>query len=203
MLVFPSCLVVRLADRIRCAYLRRYASHAAPCVSWGVWNAAAGLLLDLHRADPSIPLDPELFVAAQVPEPGLVDPWSLLTSRRAERAYRQRILHIVNQLRREIQAEIRLGRRRLRSGVELDALFAEGRRKISPLGYFALAVRAGRPDLAQRFRGAAHAQHQACPLYRQAVAGLIPADLYPGEDAPPGDEPIPLSSAPDSLFRWN
>ncbi len=57
--------IIALADRLEQAYLRRYPDWSPARTSHGVWTAAAAGLSMLHRNVPSVPVDPELFVAVQ------------------------------------------------------------------------------------------------------------------------------------------
>jgi hypothetical protein len=162
----------------------------------GVWNAAAALLLGLHQADPGLPLDPELFVAAQTRVEPIEDPWRALASAEAGRRYGRCIRLLVRQLRREIRAEVRHAERRMRRGLPLEIILDEEVRDLSPLGCYLIALREGRADLAGRFRAQARAQHQSCPLYRQAVANLIEPHDYPVPDRLPGGPPVDAGARP-------
>jgi hypothetical protein len=196
MFVSPPCTVDRLAQRIESAY-RRHRPDLGPELSCsGVWNAAAALLLALHQADPGLPLDPELFVAAQTRPKPIEDPWGTLASADAGRRYGRCIRLLVRQLRREIRDEIRRVQRRMDRGLPLEIILDGELRGLSPLGCYLVALREGRPDLAGRFRASARAQHQSCPLYRQAVANLIAPHDYPVPDQLPGGPPVDAGSRP-------
>jgi hypothetical protein len=127
-------------------------------------------------------LDSELFVASQPINDSLSDPWSELAQPDAARRYSSQVHRIIRRLRSELTREVRLAERPIRQDGEIrPALLAEDRR-LSPLGCYIAALRAGRADLARRFAAAAAEQHRSCPLYRAASVPLLPADLYPFAD---------------------
>ncbi len=66
MLVFPPQAIDQLAKRVERAYYHHFATSLRGWSGSGVWEVAAAGLLELHRESPGLPLDPELFVAAQV-----------------------------------------------------------------------------------------------------------------------------------------
>jgi hypothetical protein len=68
---------------------------------------------------------------------------------------------------------------RIRLGETVDAVLLSRSRALSPLGRYIAACRAGRHDLAERFRRSAQEQHWSCPLYRQACRRLISRKAYP------------------------
>jgi hypothetical protein len=173
-----------LADRIERAYLRRGPQGGRDGADPKVWSAAATTLLEAHRRDALVPLDPELFVAAQAAGRTLRDPRVELTGAAAARRYGRRVLAIVTALRRELRAEVRRAEGRIRRGASLAAVVASPSRGLSPLGRLIVAHRAGRPDLAEPLRGPAAAQHRACPLYRAACLRLLPPEAYPTEAGP-------------------
>jgi hypothetical protein len=179
MLLLPPRSIPQLAGRIRDAYLRRCPLLDREYAHSTVWSAAAKRLVALHRADSGLPLDPELYVAAQE-GPGIgLDPWNELARPEAARCYRRLVDRIVRSLRTELRAEVRTAEHKFRSGEPLGELLASHSPRFSALGRYAVAYRAGRPDLAELFIPAARAQHRACPLYRRACRGLIPDDAYP------------------------
>ena len=179
MLLLPPRTIAQLAGRIRDAYLRRCPCLDREYAHSGVWSAAAHRLVALHRADPQLPLDPELYVAAQERVGLGQDPWNELARPEAARRYRRLVRRIVRSLRAELRGEVRAAERKLRSGEPLADLLASLSPRFSALSRYAVACRAGRPDLAELFIPAARAQHRACPLYRQASQGLIPEGEYP------------------------
>lgn len=181
--------IEQVADRIERAYRRRHPFWRRVGTDAGAWTAAARALLALHRSDPAIPLDPELFVACQPAAGPLADPWHELTRPSALGRYRVRVRQIVRSLRRELDEEVRRAERRAHRGEDLEAILRSRSRQLSPLGRFVLAHRAGRPDLAEPFRAAAQEQHRSCPLYRDACRDLLPAGAYPGVDVPSGATP--------------
>ena len=173
-----------LADRIEGAYRRRLTGDRPVIEAW-VWTAAAVQLLRLHRSDPIMPLDPELYVAAQVVKRGTSDPKALLARPGSIRRYRRRVHRIIQQLRGELRAEARRYDVLIRLGRSPEAvLLSKGKRALSPLGSYIIARRIGRHDLAERLRSSAAIQHHACPLYRQACLDLLPVETYP---VSPGD----------------
>lgn len=181
-------LIIELARRIKQAYSRRLPAAVSPRkFDVGVWNAAAALLWDLHRADPWVPLDPEFFVASQNLGPS-IDPWRELVLPSAARRYRSQVHRIVRQLRRELRTEVRRGERQLMNGLDIEEIVLISQLRISPLGRFVLALQMGRPDLAELIRPAAEDQQRACPLYGRALATLVPSGVT--VDATPIEEQV-------------
>ena len=79
----------------------------------------------------------------------------------------------------------------------------ERTRRVSALGRYVAAVRAGRPDLAAAVRDEAQQQHRSCPLYRLACDGLIPETAYPAPDRGlTAAAPLFLLPATDA-YAWN
>jgi hypothetical protein len=191
--VLPTQEVLdQLAARVERAYGLRRPRWWRGCSTSRVWYAAALRLWEAHAADPQhVPLDAELYVASQPIAVPLSDPWTELAQPEAARRYRSAVRRIVRQLRAELRREINLAERLIRRGAGISALFRRKSNRLSPLGCFMVALRAGRPDVAQRFAAAAAAQHRSCPLYRTASLSLIPADFYPHDslavatDGPP------------------
>jgi hypothetical protein len=180
--------IEEVADRIARAYLRRRPEWRGVGVPARVWADAAAALIELHRSDPAMPLDPELYVAAQPPAVPLADPWVELTRAASARRYRCRVRQIVRSLRRELRDELRRAEQRLDRGADLEAILFGHDRSLSALGRYIVAHRAHRPDLAERLRAAAQEQHRACPLYRSACRGLLAPGSYPVVDLLPGVE---------------
>jgi hypothetical protein len=180
--VLPSQGVLgRLSRRIEQAYSLRHPDWRGGCSTSRLWSAAAGRLWAAHAADPArVPLDPELFVASQPIAVPFADPWSELTQLDAERRYRSQLRRIVRRLRAELKREVARAERLIGRGRAIDDVLKTAIR-LSALGCFIVALRAGRRDLTVSFRGGASAQHRACPLYRQASLALLPSDLYPVE----------------------
>jgi len=178
--VLPTQVVLdRLAGRIEEAYSLRRPDWRGGCSSARVWFSAAERLWQAHAANPEgVPLDAELFVASQPIAVPFANPWSELAQPEAARRYRFQIRRIVRRLRCELNREVGRAERSIRQGRKIsDVLKADTR--ISSLGCLIVALRAGRVDLADRFRAAATAQHRSCPLYQRASLALLPGDLYP------------------------
>lgn len=187
MLVLPPRTLLRLADRIERAYLRRRPEVNPDLVCPGVWTTAAGLLLDLHRANPEMPLDPELFVAAQKWAPGSARPWIELTRPASITAYQRSVRRIVRQLRRELTSEIRHAEKQITRGKSIDTVLLQRDGQLSPLGRYLVAIRAADHGLAVELQDAAREQHRSCPLYRMAAAEFVAPEYYPVFDFLPND----------------
>jgi len=168
-----------LAERIARAYLRRQPFWYPGCSNARVWEAAAEALVRLNRKDPTIPVDPELFVAAQPIDSPLSDPWQDLTQTRAVRRYEKRVRRIIRDLRAELVAEVRQVESRVRKGQNLESVLQTKSQSLSPMGRYIAAYRAKRFDLVKRFRDQAKEQHLSCPLYRHACQKLLPRSAYP------------------------
>ncbi|MCA1684390.1 MAG: hypothetical protein LC745_00085 [Planctomycetia bacterium] len=156
--------------------------------------------------DVSLPLDPELYVASQPCETPFPDPWFDLTARGAVGCYRARVNEIVKRLRGELSGEVRYAEGRVGRGEALARVLLTRSRRLSPLGCFIVAHRAARPALANRFLHGAGEQHRACPLYREASAALLTANLYPVRDtaaAPPVLLAAPTGVRPRGQFHAN
>ena len=168
-----------IAARIERAYRRRYPRWLAIGLTPGAWESAASRLLEASSERPSIPIDPELYVAVQAGGGLTPDPWAELTQRRSSRRYLTALRRIIGQLRKELSVEVRLAESRFLRGTSLDQVLAEEEGRISPLTRYILAYRAGREDLSSRHRAAAEDQHRSCPLYRLASRSLLPGHAYP------------------------
>jgi hypothetical protein len=170
-----------LAKRIERAYgLHRHGWNPG-CSTPRVWGLAASTLIEAHRADPTLPLDPELYVASQTRVGSFADPWKELTQPSSVRRYRFRVRRIIRALKDELCGEVQRAERLVGRGTAIEDILLEESRYLSPLGRFIAAQRAGRYDLAkQLFQGAAH-QHRSCPLYREASHFLLSPELYPVE----------------------
>lgn len=181
MLLLPPRSIPQIAGRIRDAYVKRWPRLDREYSRSRVWQAAASRLVALHRSDPELPLDPELYVAAQTLNGAAtgLDPWKELARAESSRRYRRLVRKIIRGLHRELLGEIRPAERRIQQGEALVEVLADLSPKFSALARYAVAHRAGRPDLSELFIPAARCQHRACPLYRQAIAGLIPSGAYP------------------------
>jgi hypothetical protein len=178
----PTQVVIeQLSRRIQQAYGLRRPDWRGGCSTARVWSAAAERLWAAHAADPAkVPLDAELFVASQPISGPFADPWSELAQPESTRRYRSMLRRIVRRLRGELKREISRAERLIRRGHNIREVF-ETRGRISPLGCYIVAVRAGLAGLATSFAAAAAAQHRACPLCREASDALLAGDLYPVE----------------------
>ena len=181
MVLTSQVLLDHLSSRIQRAYALRRPDWRGGCSTSRVWAAAAQRLWAAHAVDPmKFPLDPELFVASQRITAPFADPWSELTQAESAHRYRTTVRKIVRRLRKELEREVDRAERLVRRGRPIgEVLKAEGR--ISALGCFIVAARAGREDLASQFSAAAAAFHDACPLCRQASLALLPPDRYPAQ----------------------
>jgi hypothetical protein len=173
-------LLDALAVRIENAYRLRRRDWNAGCSTGRVWSAAALRLVEVQQEVPWLPLDPELFVAAQPLKQPFVNPWCALTEVRAARRYRKRVQQIVAGLAAELRSEVARAERRIKQGESIDHVLAPGGLSLSPLGGFIVACRAERWDIARQLLPSAVSQHNACPLYRQASRRLLPPESYPG-----------------------
>lgn len=185
MLITPHA-IEQLAGRIELAYLRRRPQAIGNEPDPKLWDVAARALAEAHRRHPWLPIDPELFVASQPSFSPLGDPWQHLAPAHAVKRYRKRVVQMIRGLRRELAGELSWIERKIRSGATLEEALRWRTRKVSPLGRFVAALRAGRPDLAERFRPGAQDQHESCPLYRAACSTLIEPALYPVLEILPG-----------------
>jgi hypothetical protein len=175
-------IIEHLAERIERAYTLRCAGWDHGCSTHRVWAAAALRLWQVHVEDPELPLDSELFVAAQPIDGALGDPWLELTQAQAGRRYRLQVRRIVHRLRLELGREVRRAEARLQEGRPLTLMALSSDRRLSPLGCYIAAHRMGRADLARGFAVPAAEQHRACPLYKLASLSMLPADRYPVDD---------------------
>ena len=171
-------IIAGLAERIEQAYGLRYPKANEWGISPGAFEAAAAGLTLLHRNRPMIPVDPELFVAVQ-PVRTWSDPWTELTSEESYRRYRRHVRRIVTRLRTELRNEIRWGERRVRRGSTVVETLNASDGRVSALGRYVIARRAGLDELAERLRPQAERQHRSCPLYQHACRSFLPDDAYP------------------------
>jgi hypothetical protein len=175
-------LIDRLADRIEQAYSLRRPRWRQGCSTPRVWNAAALSLWQVHVENPEqMPLDPEFYVASQAISSRFSDPWTELAGPKAGRRYRSRVYKIIADLRSGLNKEVRFAERAIQKGHEISSVLRIKQGRLSHLGCYIVARRAGRVDLADRFAAAAIEQHRFCPLYRTACLELIPRELYPVE----------------------
>lgn len=171
--------IEKVAERIERAYLRRRPSWHPTQTSSEVWSVAAANLLQIHRDDPTIPVDPELYVAMQPLDSSFAKPWEELTPPEASARYRRHVLQLIDQLRTELDEELGLVEGLVRSGESIEVVLLSKNNQFSPLGRYIVAQRAHRPDLARQLQAQARRQHRCCPLYRPASRGLLPGDTYP------------------------
>ena len=173
-------VIDRLACRIERAYELRRPHWRRGCSSPRVWSAAALQLWEAHSGDPArLPLDPELFVASQAISERLPDPWFELTTPASKKMYRRQVYQIIQELRIALKREVRRAERAIERGRDISVVLTVNNGKLSDLGCYLVARRAGRDDLAVRFAAAAIEQHRFCPLYRSACLPLIPCEDYP------------------------
>jgi hypothetical protein len=168
-----------LASRIERAYVLRRPQWRLGCSAARLWSTAASILYQVHRDDPAIPLDPELYVASQAGHPTFPDPWSELTQPAAAKRYRDNVRLIIRVLRRELLGEVRRAERKIRVGRPIEAVLLSNDKSLSPLGRFIVARRANRDDLMEQLRPLAIEQHHSCPLYRPASLRLLAKEAYP------------------------
>ncbi len=193
-MISTQIAIDQLASRIERAYRRHHPRWRAIGLTPGVWESAASRLLEAGEAGPHIPIDPELFVAAQPRRGSRRDPWAELTQLGSIRHYKKALRRIVRQLRDELRAEVRRADRRLLQGIALEQVLTRESSRISPLARYILATRAGRADLSCQIRPAAEVQYRACPLYRLAWVAFLPGHDYPSVDrALASHEPAPFS----------
>jgi len=172
-----------LAGRIERAYGLRQPGWWRGGSTTRVWFAAAVRLWEVHAEDSlAFPLDPELFVAAQPISAPFSDPWSELAEPAAARRYRSLVRRIIRKLRAELRREVRRAEQLIDRGREINTVLSADDGRISPLGCFIVACRAGHDDLAGRFAAAATAQHRSCTLYQLASLSVLPADFYPAQN---------------------
>jgi len=93
------------------------------------------------------------------------------------------VYRIIEDLRSGLKKEVRFAERAIQKGHEISSVLKIKQGRLSHLGCYIVARRAGRVDLADRFAAAAIEQHRFCPLYRTACLELIPGDLYPVESS--------------------
>lgn len=175
-----------VAQRIEQAYARRHRLCTWRMPDGRLWEALAVALIAAHRRSSWLPIDPELFVAAQPRPQVLASPWEQLQPDRAVRRYRRRVRGIIAGLRQEVVDELRRVRVQRQVGQSVDEILTRRSRTLSPLGRYVAAVRLGRLDLAERLRPAAQLQHAACPLYRPALRRLLSPEAYPVLELLPG-----------------
>jgi hypothetical protein len=185
-----------VAERIEQAYRLRRSGWYRGCSTARVWSTAAAILVQLHQEDPTLPIDPELYVAVQptpAPGAGFDDPWMGLTQAAAARRYRSRVREMIRELRAELRAEVRFAERRISRGEAIGTLLLSTHQRLSPLGCYIVAIRAERSDLGERFRLEAVKQHRSCPLYRAASRQLLPPQFYPVRERSADEELVAMT----------
>ncbi len=176
-------LIDYLAGRIERAYRHRRSRWYRGCSTRRVWSAAALCLWQAHVDDPNLPLDCELFVESQGIAETFGDPWEELAQPGAAGRYRARVYRIIRRLRAELKREVRLAGRALEQDSPSSTAVLSVNNRLSALGCYIAAHRAGMPELAARFAADATEQHRSCPLYQIASIPLLSNDLYPFEDS--------------------
>jgi hypothetical protein len=185
-----------LAERIERAYRLRCSGWYRGCSTARVWSTAAAILVQLHQEDPSLPLDPELYVAVQpvlAPGTGFDDPWVRLTQASSARCYRRRVREMIRRLRTELRGEVRFAERRVGRGEAITKVLLSPHQRISPLGCYIAAVRADRIDLAERLRHEAVRQYRSCPLYRAASRQLLAPEFHPVRERSTDEELVAMT----------
>jgi hypothetical protein len=172
-------LIESLAARIERAYALRMRDRHDGRATSKVWSAAAHMLFKAHINQPSLPIDPELFVVVQPLDGPCVEPWLVLLQPEAIQRYRDAVSQLIRDLAAELRAEVARGERRIRRGAAPEQVLSVAIPSLSPLSCFIVASRARRPDLVERFLEGAQRQDRGCPLYRLASRGLLPAKSYP------------------------
>ena len=94
--------------------------------------AATAVLMDAHRREPWVPVDPELFVMCQVLGSDASDPWSELTVASSRRRYVARVRRIIRGLRGELHKELRRIESALRRGEALEVILLGPSRRLAP-----------------------------------------------------------------------
>jgi hypothetical protein len=168
-----------------------------------VWSTAAAILVQLHEDDSSLPIDPELYVAIQPAGAAFDDPWVALTQPLAAKRYRTRVRAMIRVLRTELRAEVRFAERRIKAGEAIETVLTTPSKRLSPLGCYIVAHRAGCTELGEQFRLGAVEQHWSCPLYRAASVPLIPRDCYPGRERSADEELVAMTRQRSPQFHLN
>src|SRR5262245_5253091 len=131
-MLLPPLALDEVADRIERAYRRLRPDYPCAKTPSPVWALAAAKLLQLHRQQSWIPMDPELFVAAQPAISPTADPWQDLVRAASTRHYLRRVRQIIRGLGRELHEEVRRAERRIRRGAPVDQVLLGRCRWISP-----------------------------------------------------------------------
>jgi hypothetical protein len=175
--------IANLAERIERAYrLRHSPTYQHRPEDDRVFVGAAAVLIRLHQLDSTMPLDPELFVASQTVTSAHPNPERDLIRPEAFERFRLRVRRIIRGLHKELAQELKWLQAQLEMGLTLEQALALPTTRMTPMGRYIAAHRAGCLDLAETFRQDAHRQHLACPLYRHACTPFLPKGSYPVED---------------------
>jgi hypothetical protein len=98
---------------------------------------------------------------------------------------------------------VRYAERRIGRGEAIDKLLNTPSQRLSPLGCYIVAHRAGCAALGEQFRVGAVQQHQSCPLYRAASLHLIPPESYPGRERSADEELVARTRQRSPQFHLN
>ena len=175
----------RLADRIERAYALRRSNWYRGCSTPRVWSAAATILWEAHSEDPTIPLDPELFVASQPLTGTFADPWSSLAQTEAGHRYKQNVRRIIRRLRTELKREIRLTEDLLRQGRTLSMIIGSRNARLSPLGLYIAAQSCGPPGPRRTPPARCHRATQLLPSLPLSMPGFPAGGTLPDGSVEP------------------
>ncbi len=175
----------RLADRIERAYALRRSNWYRGCSTPRVWSAAATILWEAHSEDPTIPLDPELFVASQPLTGTFADPWSSLAQTEAGHRYKQNVRRIIRRLRTELKREIRLTEDLLRQGRTLSMIIGSRNARLSPLGLYIAAQSCGPPGPRRTPPARCHRATQLLPSLPFSLPGFPAGGTLPDGSVEP------------------
>jgi hypothetical protein len=120
-----------------------------------------------------------LYVACQPISSRSPDPWRELVSPEAKGQYARQVNWIIDNLRAALSTEVRRAERAIQRGRDIGRVLFAPKRSFSALGRYVVAIRAGRPDLADWFAASAVEQRRFCPLYRPACRNLMPEESFP------------------------
>ena len=102
-------------------------------------------------------------------------------SRKPAIRYRAKVREVIRLLTAELKREIRRAERSIREGEGIRSVVSLDNPRLSPLGAYVVAHRAGRSDLAELVQPAAASQQRSCPLYKTASLAFIPAEYVLAE----------------------
>lgn len=171
--------VLEIAIRLESAYMRfRPTLGERNEMSSDFWIQCAVALMAVNRTDSIIPLDPELFIAAQTERNGS-SPFMEADVNKAIDRYKGAILRTIRKLRQELTEELkRLSTASLR-GLTVERLVRSSSRRFTPLSLYIHAHRMNREDLANELVSQVLEQHEHCPLYRFASSQWLDEGRYP------------------------